>query len=310
MKKISFIISLFALTGVFFTACKRDSVFGDITPNTKRPIVEFSDGKTGGAVAWDFTTNEIEVDLTEVRLFIRSEVEGNGQVKAKFLPDASLVADYNAENGTSYTALPAAAYTIVSNELTFTQTDRSNFIRIKIKPSVLLNNNYAIGLKLSEVTGGEASELAGTIVVAVAVKNKYDGLYAVTGSCVDNQGLYTGIYPRQDVGLRTADASSVDYLDPDYSVGAPFNDNAYIIRNISTGGAAWLFSPRFVFNTTTDKVTTILDTDGMVSFGTVSPSGPNQFTVSGPDNKSFVIKYTVLSGRFTITESWTYTGPR
>jgi hypothetical protein len=304
--------SFFLLLAVvsLLASCKKRDVFGDVTLNTDRVIAEFADGKFGGSIAMDYTTNDVEVDLTEVRLFIRSIVEENREVHVKFLPDPTAVADFNAANGTNYTPLPAAGYTIMSNEMVFTQSDRSDFVKIKIKPSILLGQSYAIGLKISEVTGGEPSELAGKVVVAVSVKNKYDGLYDVVGSCVDANGTYTGIYPREGVGLRTVDGSAVDYLDPEFSVGSPFFDNAYIIENASTGAPAWLFSPRFVFNTTTDKVTAILDTDGMVPFGTVSPTGPNQFTITSPDNKSFAIKYTVLSGRFTITETWTYTGPR
>ena len=291
-------------------SCKKNDVYGDVELNTDRVIAEFTDGKLGNSVAMDYTTNEVDLDLTELRLYIRSEVEPGRDVKVKILPDATSVTYFNAANGTNYTPLPNAGFTLMSNEITFTQSERSEFVKIKIRPSTLLGFNYAIGLKITEVIGGEASELAGSVVVAVSVKNKYDGLYDVTGTCVDANGVYTGIYPREGVGLRTVDGSSVDYLDPDFSVGSPFFDNAYIIENASTGAPAWLFSPRFVFNTTTDKVTAILDTDGNVPFGTVSPTGPNQFTITSPDEKTFVIKYSVIGGRFTITETWTYTGPR
>ena len=308
-RNIPFVFLLLASL-VLIVSCKKRDVFGDVELNTDRIIAEFTEGKFGGSIAMEYSTNEVEIDLTEVRLYIRSIVEEGREVNVKFLPDATAVSDFNAANGTNYTPLPGAGYTIMSNEMAFTQTDRSDFVKIKIRPSILLGQSYAIGLKISEVTGGEASESAGQVVVGVSVKNKYDGLYDVVGSCVDANGTYMGIYPREGVGLRTVDGSAVDYLDPEFSVGSPFFDNAYIIENISTGAPAWLFSPRFVFNTTTDKVTAILDTDGNVPFGTVSPTGPNQFTVTSPDNKSFVIKYTVLSGRFTITETWTYTGPR
>jgi hypothetical protein len=301
---------LLAVSLLLLVSCKKRDIIGDVTLNTDRVIAEFSEGKIGGSIAMDYTTDEVEIDLTELRLFIRSKVEAGRDVKVKFLPDAAVVTDFNTANGTSYTSMPLALYTLVSNEATFTQTDRKTNVKVRLRPSVLLGQSYAIGFSISEVIGGEASQLAGSVVIAVSVKNKYDGLYDVVGSCVDAAGVYTGIYPREGVGLRTVDGSAVDYLDPDYSVGSPFFDNAYIIVNATSGAPAWVFSPRFIFNTTTDKVTAILDTDGLVPYGTVSPTGPNQFTVNGPDDKSFVIKYTILGGRFTITETWTYTGPR
>jgi hypothetical protein len=182
-------------------------------------------------------------------------------------------------------------------------------VRIKLRPSDLLGADYAIGLSIADVSEGDVSEIAGKIFIAISVKNKYDGVYDVTGSCVDALGVYTGIYPNSGVALRTAGANSVDYLDPTYDVGPPFLNNAYIIENISTGTPTWVFSPRFVFNTTTDKATAILDTDGMIPTGVIDPAGPNQFTITSASNKKFVIKYSVF-GRLTITETWTYTGPR
>jgi len=301
-------LSFIAILATFlFSSCKKDLVYGDITPNTDRVVVEFPNGSLGESVTTDYTATLITLDLTQVRFMTRSVVKGSSDVKITVNP--TIVADYNTANGTSYDELPASLYTFVASTLTLTPTDRTAEISIKLKPSDIASGSYAIGLSIAEVTNGEISPTLKNIFVSIAVKNKYDGLYTVTGSMVDAAGSYTGIYPNSNVGLRTANANSVDYLDPNFSVGAPFFDNAYIIQNISTGGAAWLFSPRFVFNTTTDKATDVLDTDGLVLGGVISSTGPNQFTITSPDDKKFVIKY-VVGGRFTINETWTYSGPR
>jgi Domain of unknown function (DUF1735) len=290
------------------SSCKKQETVEGIQINTDRPIAEFTDAKTGGSIATDFTTNVVMVDLTELRLFTRSWVR-EGDVKVKVISNPTVVGDYNIENGTSYTAFPDAGFSFESSELTLTQTERNAMIRIKLKPSDLLGADYAIGLSIAAVKGGEVSQIADKILINISVKNKYDGVYRVTGSCVDALGVYRGIYPNNGVALRTAGANSVDYLDPTYNVGAPFFNNAYIIINSATSNPAWLYSPRFVFNTTTDKATAILDTDGLVPTGVIDPAGPNQFTINSPGSKQFMIKYAVL-GRFTITETWTYTGPR
>ncbi len=300
------LIVAIALAGL--SSCQKWDTFNDIDPNTRRVIAEFTDGKTGGSVAMDFSNEVITVDLTELRLFTRSWAKEAAKVKV--VNDPTVVADYNAENGTGYTAVPSGAFSFESDELTLTESDRKKVVQIKIKPSILLGGSYAIGLAIAEVNDGEVSQLAGKVMIAVSVKNKYDGVYRVTGSCVDALGVYTGIYPLDDVELRTAGANSVDYLDPTYTVGPPFFNNLYIIENIATGAPAWLYSPRFVFNTTTDKATDILDTDGLVPFGTISPAGPNQFTINSPSDKQFAIKYTAIGGRFTITENWTFTRSR
>jgi hypothetical protein len=300
-----FLLVLFLL-GI--TSCQKQETVEGLEINTDRVIAEFTDARAGGSVSMDFSSDLVTIDLTELRLFNRSWVR-KGDVKVKVISNPTVVGDYNIENGTAYTPFPSSGFVFESNELTLTQSARTAMVRIKLKPSDLLGSNYAIGLSIAEVSDGEPSQVAGKILISISVKNKYDGVYDVTGSCIDALGVYTGIYPNSGVALRTAGANSVDYLDPTYSVGAPFFNNAYIIENISTGAPAWVFSPRFVFNTTTDKAIAILDTDGMVPTGVIAPAGPNQFTITSASNKQFVIKYTVF-GRLTITETWTYTGPR
>jgi hypothetical protein len=209
-----------------------------------------------------------------------------------------------------FVALPAANYTIPAEITIPRSTERTVEFPITINKTGLdLSKKYALTFTISSVSEGVISELGKEITVQFIIKNKYDGVYTVTGSLVDANGVYTGIYPNAKVQLRTVSANAVDYLDPTYSVGPPFANNAYIIKNISSGAPAWLYSPRFVFNTTTDKATSIIDNyDGSV-YGIIDPSGPNQFTVNG-STKTFNIKYTTNGGRFTITETWTYTGPR
>lgn len=306
-KTLSFLPFLTLILLLALAGCEKNDVFGDVPLNTDRVIAEFSDPSPERTIALDFSNTELEFTVADLRLFIRSKPAGN--VTVKFAASPTVVADYNTENGTSYTALPQNLFQFTNTELVLNETDREKAVKIKLKPSDLVNDSYALGLTITEVTEGEISERSYQQFIILSVKNKYDGLYEVTGSCVDLLGVYTGIYPNFDVGLRTADAVSVDYLDPVFSVGPPFNENAYIIENAGTGAPAWLFSPRFVFDPATDKVVAILDNDGGVPTGVIDPAGPNQFTENGPDDKVFTIRYTVFD-RFVITETWTYTGPR
>lgn len=306
-RKLTSVSATILILALVLIGCKKNNVFGDLTPNTDRVIAEFSDPSPERTLAMDFSTTEKEVTVADLRLFIRSKPSGN--ISVKFAASPTIVADYNTANGTSYVAIPQSLFQFINTELVLNETEREKPIRIKLKPSDLVNDSYALGLTITEVMDGEISERSYQQFIILSVKNKYDGLYEVTGSCVDLLGVYTGIYPSVNVGLRTADAVSVDYLNPDFSVGPPLNENAYIIENATTGAFAWLFSPRFVFDPNTDKVIDILDNDGGASTGVVDPSGPNQFTENGPDDKVFTIKYNVF-GRFTITETWTYTGPR
>src|SRR4030095_10638667 len=147
---------------------------------------EFTDSKTGGTSSLEYTTNLIQADLTEVRLFPRSVAKGD--VKVKVIANPTVVADFNTENGTSYVSVPATTYSLESNEITLTQDNRRENIKINIKPSLVVGAPYAIGLSIAEVTNGEVSELHHNVLVEMRVKNAYEGDYQATGT----QILYNG----------------------------------------------------------------------------------------------------------------------
>jgi len=253
--------------------------------NTDRVIAEFTEGKTGGSIAMDYTTNEVEVDLTELRLFIRSKVEANRDVKVTFLPDPVAVTDFNTANGTSYTALPTALYTLLSNEMTFTQTERAKNVRIKIRPSVLLGQSYAIGLSISEVEGGEASELAGNVVVAVSVKNSYDGVYRLN-FCFYHPTASPGYDCEElEVELHTVNATTCKLYSADFG--------AYV-GPILNGGSITAFAsqePAFTVNPTTNKVTVTNSFPGATTFYTTMTAASGYDTRYDPVQKKFYIRY-------------------
>jgi hypothetical protein len=304
MMKLSWLtrLSLGLILATVFFSCKKD----DVDYNTDRVIAEFTDAASGGVVAFEFTSNSQEVDIAELRLFMRSWAKKDVTVKIK--NDPAAIGDFNTANGTTYQALPSSAFVFVNDEYTLTQKERTTPVTIRLDPNNVLNGNYAIGLSITDVDDGDVSGTASTIVVAISVKNKYDGRYNVTGSVVDASGVYTGIHPRANVELRTAGADAVDYLDPQYAAAAPINDNVYVIVNIGTAAPALLFAPRFTFNTTTNKCTRISDNAGTMPDATIGT--PNQFTITSPNSKNFQIKYTAYAGRFTVTETYTYVGPR
>jgi hypothetical protein len=187
MRKKTLLIPFLLFAGmVFFLSCKKDKVFGDIQPNTDRPIVEFTDSRDGGTFTIDYNTNWIDADLTEVRLFSRSIAKGD--VKVKFIVNPTVVADYNTENGTSYISVPATSYSLESDEVTLSQENRSADIKIRLKPSLVTGGSFAIGLSIAEVTNAEISALHHNVLVEVKVKNAYEGDYQATGNMI----VYTG----------------------------------------------------------------------------------------------------------------------
>jgi hypothetical protein len=298
---------LFLLAGaMIFNSCKQDRVFGDITPNTERPIIEFSEPSGFTSVAVDYGTNFIDLDVAQIRFMIRTYVTANATAKITLTP--GVVYDYNDNNGTSYTAVPASLFTLVNDQFTLTATERSKSIRIHIKPSDIATGQNAIGISIAEVSGGEVSRIAGTLVIAVSVKNKYDGLYHMKGfyKRTDAVGApYNGPF-ETDVAMITTGPNSVAmYSDEVGGYTQPFFNAGSVFGFVNVG-------PEIFFNAT-DQVVSINNYTGDPSAGpfmTLYPAVTNRYVPGAAPVIYLKYYYNTDPNNRVFSDTLTYTGPR
>lgn len=305
--KANIVSLILASTLLIFTSCKHDTVFGDIEPNTERPIVEFSDPHGFKVVAIDYSNSTIEVDITDIRFMVRTFVKNNATAKISINP--GVVYDYNDNNGTDYTVIPASLYGFVEQEFTLTEAERSQKVKIRVKPSDIATGQNAIGISISEVTGGEVSRIAGTLVVPILVKNAYDGIYSISWTNfhpLNNPG-YTGT--TSEVELHTTGPNSCKMYWPLASI--------YCLPAVLNGGlASFQFQePEYTINSTTNAVTVQNVADGATTFYTMNSSFNSRYD---PANKTFYTKFGysyVTPGVFDAncrewTQTFNYLGPR
>jgi hypothetical protein len=294
----------FLTVAILLAACKRDQVFGDISPNTTRPIVEFSVPHGFTSIAMDYSDNTIEVDITDIRFMIRSETQQNAT--AKIIINSALVSEYNTNNGTSYTAVPVTKFSLVSDQFSLSPSERSQTVKIRIKPSDIASGNNAIGISIAEVNGAEVSRIAGTLVIAVSVKNKYDGKYLLKGfyTRTDNPAI-NGPF-EADVEMITTGINSVAMYWPDAgSFAQPFFNN----------GSPTFFgnvAPEVYFNAT-DQVSSIDNYTGDPVAGPfMTPyAGANSRFVGGATPVIYLKYYYNTSPTNRIfADTLIYTGPR
>ncbi len=276
MRKKTLLIPLLLFAGMaFFPSCKKDTVFRDIEPNTDRVIVEFSDSRNGGTFSIDYTTNLVDADLTEIRLFPRSVAKN--EVKVKFIVNPTVVADYNTKNGTSYISVPTTSYSLQSEEVTLSQESRSANIKIRIRPSLVTGGPFAIGLSIAEVSTGEISTLYHNVLVEVKVKNAYEGDYQATGNMIvysgpSNTSPVTTTYPIDEIKfLSTIDNTTVE---------APIGYSDF------TGGFMYL-----AVNPATNQVT-VSPSFGAPTFSVVANNGTCAYN---PATKTFTLNYYYLN---------------
>ena len=208
MKRLHIAI-YFLLAGMALSSCMKETYKIDIDDNTSRLVTEFTTARQGvNSIALDFGTATIDVDLTELRIVPRSDM--NGSVQVKIAENKALV------TAAGYSNLPSGSYSITGLDYTFTPENRKTPVRIKINPSALVGGSYAIGLSIMHVSSGEISQIGKDIVIEIKVKNDYEGEYHATGLRLTYAGstLASGIAGQFEIDddkyLYTIDKNTVE----------------------------------------------------------------------------------------------------
>ncbi|HEX8316681.1 MAG TPA: DUF1735 domain-containing protein [Flavisolibacter sp.] len=288
MKKALLLFIVFSCSVLLFS-CKRSDVFGGIEPNTNRVLAEFTHAATGTLVALDFSAGTMEVDLTELRLSTRTITDHRTRVKV--IANPIVVSDYNAANGTSYVAAGAAAFSL-TNEYVLGPEERKVMVKASLRPSAFLDQSYAIGLSIAEMSDGDISPIAKHVIVFVSIKNEYDGIYQLKGYSEVPGSTFTGHFSlpcSEELEVATSGGNSV-YLSP--------SQPAY-----SSGGFTYIANvlPDIALDKTTNKVTAVTARAG--GLGLIFPYDPAYNSRYDPATKTMYVKYGVEpvgSGRFII----------
>ena len=158
-----------------------------------------------------------------------------------------------------------------------------------------LSKIYGLGFKIAEVSEGEASGLSSSVLVGIGIKNKYDGVYELTLR-LDGWEAYgiasgvAGIYPN-DIEIVTAgaDAVSINYTTAGNPLQPGFTGGVGFITAATAFGAT---TPKYIFDLTTDKVISVVNTTPPDSRNRVLLLDPAT-TTSGynPATKTIYIEY-------------------
>ena len=289
---------------LIISSCKRDTIYGDITPNTDRVIVEFADAKNVHSVSTDYSTNVVTVDMADLEFMVRSVVKSN--VTVNLLPSSVVVNDYNTANGTSYTPLPVGLFALESAAIELTPGERKKKVRIRIKPSDIATGDWAIGFSITSVSAGEVSQIANKVMVTIAVKNKYDGVYHLKGffTRTDNPP-YNGPF-ETDVEMVTTGPNSVAMYWPD------FGDYYQPFSNAGTLTAFSNVDPE-VFFSASDQVSTINNYTGDPAAGpfmTPYPGANSRFVPGATPAIYLKYYYNTNPANRIFADTLIYTGPR
>ncbi len=283
MKKILTITSLLAFCAVIFSSCLKDKGFnnneyGINLNNGSAPAVEFIKGNSAK------TTFGVNVDpgtqIVELVVLYTGDVAPSSDLSVGIVVDNTLLTAYNTTNSTSILLPPAGSVTVPTT-VVIPAGQRFANLKIAINNTTVLdpNKEYGFGVKIASVSNGvKLTSNLNQVFVSFTVKNKYDGVYSVTGTYLDyTNATFTGLYPRQYT-LITTGANTVDFtqvINGDLIPGYLFNANG---ANSFFGS----FGIEATFNVSTNVLTSVnnyyghpgraLTSVGDPSFGTGAPN--------------------------------------
>ena len=328
-------LSVIALA-VLGTGCLKDKDFEDGRYGTvvgDARAVSFPQSRSASSITYGVVSSSTTQDLNGPIIAIEGPTQSSDVNVTLQINDALVTADPD------LTILPPSEYTIDLTRTIPAGAVYDSSFRITLPNSSNLDPNliYAIGLTIASADNGFAvASNMRDIVLKFTVKNKYDGVYTITGSYVDNSNAgFTGRYPLE-YRLVTTGPSSVDVQ---LLVNGSW-DPAYLFSNNGAGSFYGSYGLTMTFDPATDNIAEIHNYYGdpskaLTAIGnpgagtgapnyaasngrraTLDPTGVNNWDDSGATPvitiKHFMIQPSVVpvGPRCEFDEVWEYTGPR
>ena len=312
---LRYIIAMVALT-TGFSSCLKDDSQPDFTQN--KAVIEIPIGSSAGngggnSINAAFTISETESDYSIYVNYAAPEANEK-DVTVTLAVNNDALTKFNTVNEKAYTLLPANSYTIANYKITIPAGQRKVIFPLKIKTSVLDPTlTYALPLSITDGGGFTISANFGTLVSIISLKNKWDGIYTVTGTMTDvvNSSL-TGQYPRT-YHLITQGPHTVAIYDPGNG------GFAHGILNGGSGSTYGNFSPVFTIDESTNKITSTVNYYGQPSSNgrsaKMDATGANAFSMNAGNTQPTALKVKYImnqdgTDRTFFDETWTYKSAR
>jgi len=199
MKNYIFKISV-VLLGLIWTSCLDDSRYA-LDPSTSNNIIEFLDASVptnpSGAIYPVYTnTTEIVPEFVLQLPVSFSGPNGNSQdIQLTLAVDPAALEAYNKQmdeelGGSTYTMMPNNYYSFTNTTVTIPKGQTKASVSLSVFPDQFdLTKNFAVPIRIVSASAGILSAHFSVAVIAVVVKNEYDGVYdIIDGSITRNSG--------------------------------------------------------------------------------------------------------------------------
>lgn len=271
---------IIACAAFMLTSCKKDKAFDFNGDEINRVFLNIESYTVKGYNSFNFTIKHTPVGSkgAEITAEIpaRMTLESAEEVKVSYAVDNSSVSAYNAENKTSYIAVPAGIVELSTAQLTIPKgsTISADAIKFAIpaeKMSLLTAPGYVVPLKVTSVTGSGAQVSANASTVYVVITTSSGNVYDNTVAA-DMTGV-----------LNTASRTSwVATFDATASSGTPAN-----LFDAGTN-TTWYVTPARPVTLTVDMVSSRANLSGIRIFTSTNYSLTAVNVLSSTDGLTWV----------------------
>lgn len=187
--RLTFLLLLLVL-GV--TGCLKDEQFDDgliqsVHNNGQPKVVEvkLSASSANQFLVLSFDNSSVDTTINLIPVNLSTAGPAGEDLQVTLVQNDNLVADYNTANGTDYKIPPASMFTLVSTGgvVTIPRGSNTGYLQVKLKPTDFLGESWALGYEISAVdkAGYTVSSNLRSGIVAIVVKNDFEGTYHTTG---------------------------------------------------------------------------------------------------------------------------------
>lgn len=223
MKKYISIL-LLAIATTSLTSCLKDGRV-NLPPGGSPPVIEFSTNLLGVPVSdvnspvGVFLTNVDLVETATVEITVRYTGGGAApqDITVNMDNNPARIAVYNdykdLHDEDAYVAMPSNLYSGMPTSVVIKKGEKTAKFLITVKPKQFdLTVGYLIPLHVTSVSGGTASANFSNILVNVAPKNQWDGIYKDHGYALRaNDPDLTGYFKDQQIPMITSGPNSVQF---------------------------------------------------------------------------------------------------
>lgn len=214
--RLIYILALFLSLGMGMVSCLKDKDYDDgliqsTHGSTPRMIeVKVTASSATNYLALTFDNSNIDTTLNVIPVNLATNDAASENINVTLVQKNSLITDYNAAHNTNFQVPTANMFTLVNQGgvVTIPQGSHTGYLQLKFKPSSFLGGSWAIGYEISTVdkSGYTISGNLKSGIIAIIVKNQYDGNYLAVGH------FEHPTVPRdfeEEVALATTGANSV-----------------------------------------------------------------------------------------------------